>query len=75
MERHNPKVCVIMPVYNGEKTIIYALASLLNQSYTNWICVIVNDGSTDSTIQILNSLTDPRFQVYHLKRALKTGFR
>lgn len=73
MERHNPKVCVIMPVYNGEKTIIYALASLLNQSYTNWICVIVNDGSTDSTIQILNSLTDPRFQVYHLDKNCGRG--
>lgn len=73
MERNNPKVCVIMPVYNGEKTIKYALASLLCQSYNNWICVIVNDGSTDSTTEILGSLKDPRFHVYNLNKNYGRG--
>ena len=68
MKNYNPKVCVIMPVYNGEKTLKYALASLLVQSYSNWTCVIVNDGSTDSTKEILDSLKDPRFQVYNLSQ-------
>lgn len=68
-----PKVCVIMPVYNGEKTIKLALASLLNQSYTNWECVIVNDGSTDGTRSILDSLKDPRFRIYHLNKNCGRG--
>ena len=68
-----PKVCVIMPVYNGEKTIKLALASLLNQSYTNWECVIVNDGSTDGTHTILDSLNDPRFKVIHLQKNVGRG--
>ena len=68
-----PKVCVIMPVYNGEKTIKLALASLLNQSYTNWECVIVNDGSTDGTRSILDSLKDPRFKVIHLQKNVGRG--
>ena len=68
-----PKVCVIMPVYNGEKTIKLALASLLNQSYTNWECVIVNDGSTDGTRSILDSLKDPRFHIYHLNKNCGRG--
>lgn len=55
MKNYNPKVCVIMPVYNGEKTFKYALASLLVQSYSNWICVIVDARSTYSTIEILEN--------------------
>ena len=47
-----PKVSVIMPVYNGEQTLKYAIASLMRQTYENWICIIVNDGSTDNTYQI-----------------------
>ena len=68
-----PKVCVIMPVYNGEKTIKLALASLLNQSYTNWECVIVNDGSMDGTRSILDSLKDPRFRIFHLNKNCGRG--
>ena len=68
-----PKVCVIMPVYNGEKTIKLALASLLNQSYTNWECVIVNDGSTDGTRSILDLLKDPRFRIFHLNKNCGRG--
>lgn len=63
-----PKVSVIMPVYNGAKTIKYALASLVRQTYKNWECVIVNDGSTDGTKTILDSLDDSRFKIYHLSR-------
>ena len=68
MVSNSPKVCVIMPVYNGAKTIKYALASLVRQTYKNWECIIVNDGSTDGTKAILDSLNDIRFKVYHLEK-------
>lgn len=68
-----PKVSVLMPVYNGEKTLRYALASLICQTYENWICIIVNDGSTDSTKEILDSLTDSRFRIYHLDKNYGRG--
>ncbi|WP_207423844.1 glycosyltransferase family 2 protein [Desertivirga brevis] len=61
----NPLVAVMMPVYNGEKTIDLAVASLLAQSYTNWVCYIVNDGSTDGTKSYLDKLSDQRFRVIH----------
>lgn len=70
---NSPLVSIIMPVYNGERTLRYALASLLCQTYENWICIIVNDGSQDSTKQILDSLTDARFRVYHLKKNCGRG--
>ena len=62
------QVCLVMPVYNGEKTIKYALASILRQTYDNWICIIVNDGSSDGTRQILDSISDPRFRIFHMEK-------
>ena len=67
------QVCLVMPVYNGEKTIKYALASILRQTYDNWICVIVNDGSTDGTRQILDSISDPRFRIFHMEKNVGRG--
>lgn len=70
----NPLVSVIMPVYNGSKTLQIALNSLLNQTYDNWICVIVNDGSTDNTQLILDNLTDNRFKIIHLSENRGRGY-
>jgi len=62
-----PLVSVMMPVYNGEKTIELAIKSLLYQTYKNWLCIIVNDCSTDGTAQILRRYeNDIRFKVIHL---------
>lgn len=62
-----PLVSVTMPVYNGERTIQLAINSLLNQSYKNWLCVIVNDCSTDGTAEILSKYeNDSRFKIIHL---------
>lgn len=71
---NNPKVCVAMPVYNGAATIELALKSLLAQTYENWHCVIVNDGSNDGTKEILDGLHDSRFKVYHLAKNMGRGY-
>lgn len=68
-----PLVCIIMPVYNGENTILYALNSIVRQTYENWICVIVNDGSTDRTKEILDSIEDKRFKIVHLSHNCGRG--
>lgn len=68
-----PLVCIIMPVYNGENTIHYALNSIVRQTYENWICVIVNDGSTDRTKEILDSIEDKRFKIVHLSHNCGRG--
>jgi glycosyltransferase involved in cell wall biosynthesis len=51
----NPKVSIIMPVYNTEKYLERCLNSILNQTYTKWELIAVNDGSTDNSLEILNS--------------------
>ncbi len=48
-------ITVVLPVYNGEKYISQAIESILNQSYTNWELIIVDDASTDQTPILINS--------------------
>ncbi len=57
-----PKVTVLMPVYNGEKYLCEAIDSILNQSFTDFEFLIINDGSTDSTENIILSYTDSRIR-------------
>lgn len=63
-----PLVTVLIPVFNGSAYLHAALASVAAQSITNFICLILNDGSTDSTSAIADHFcrTDPRFQAIHL---------
>ncbi len=54
------KISVIVRTFNNEKFIPLAVESVLNQDYPNFEIVIVNDGSTDSTLNILKTFNDPR---------------
>ena len=56
----NPMISVVMPVYNGEKYLREAIDSILNQTYTDFEFIILNDGSTDRTEEIILSYDDPR---------------
>ncbi|SMN02237.1 Putative N-acetylgalactosaminyl-diphosphoundecaprenol glucuronosyltransferase [uncultured Candidatus Thioglobus sp.] len=56
----NPKISVIMPVYNGEKYLKEAINSILNQTFTDFEFIIINDGSTDNTGNIILSYDDER---------------
>lgn len=63
----NPLVSIIMPAYNASAYIAEAIQSVLNQTWTNWELIIVDDGSTDDTLQIAQSFArkDSCIQVYH----------
>ena len=47
-----PKVSIIVPCYNQAQHLDAALQSILDQTYTNWECIIVNDGSLDNTCEV-----------------------
>lgn len=57
-----PLVSVIMPVYNAEAYVAETIKSILNQSFTDFEFLILNDGSTDNSGQIIQSFSDPRIR-------------
>lgn len=63
--RKKLKLSVVMAVYNGETYLREAIDSILNQTFTNFEFIIINDGSTDGTQQILESYKDPRIIPVH----------
>jgi glycosyltransferase involved in cell wall biosynthesis len=57
-----PLVSIVIPVYNGEKYLADSLDSVLCQTYQNWELIIINDGSTDSTEQLILNYQDKRIK-------------
>jgi len=59
----NNKISIIIPVYNQEKFLAETLNSVVNQSYSNWECILVNDGSIDGSVEVINKFVaqDNRF--------------
>lgn len=63
--KNEPLISVMMPVYNGLPLIKASIESLLLQTYENWECIVIDDGSIDGTSEYLDTLDDARFRVYH----------
>ena len=57
---NNLKISVIMSVYNGEKYLGRAIESILNQTFTDYEFIIVNDGSADDSLKIIKGYDDKR---------------
>lgn len=55
-----PKVSVLMPVYNGERYISQAIDSILSQRFRDFELIVIDDGSTDSSAEIIGSYSDKR---------------
>lgn len=67
MTLSNPLVSVTLITYNHEKYIGQAIRSVLNQTHQELEVVVVNDGSTDGTARVIDSIVDPRLRAYHQK--------
>lgn len=63
-----PRVSVIMPSYNKEKYIAKSIASILNQTYKDFELLIIDDVSTDSSVDIIQSFDDKRIRFYQNKQ-------
>ena len=79
----NPKISVILPSYNGERYLAQSIQSVIDQTETDWELIIVNDCSTDSTLEIATKFAkiDRRIKVISneknskLPASLNEGFR
>src|SRR5687767_7542953 len=57
-----PLISVLLPVYNAEKYLRESIDSILKQTYSNFEFLILNDGSTDGSEEIIKSYSDPRIR-------------
>jgi len=75
-----PTVSVVMPAYNRDRTIARAIESVRAQTHTAWELLIVDDGSTDDTLRVIESFADPRIRLFQqshrgVSAARNTGLR
>lgn len=68
----NPKITVLMPVYNCELYIKQAIDSILNQTFLDFEFIIIDDASTDETLSIIKSYHDSRIKL--IEKPLNTGY-
>jgi len=70
---NNPKISVLMPAYNAERYIGEAIESILRQTFTDYELIIVDDGSTDATWEIIQKYAkkDKRIVFVQNKQKLK----
>lgn len=73
--REGPLVSIIIPTYNRAHLIRETLDSVLAQTYTHWECIVVDDGSTDGTDEVLAEYVakDSRFQYHHRPKNRSKG--
>ena len=58
-----PLISIIMPAYNASQLISQSIDSVLAQTYPHWELIIINDKSTDNTLQVIRTYTDPRIKI------------
>ncbi len=69
-------ISIITPIYNGEQYIRECYANVLDQDYKLWEWIIVDDGSTDKTLEIIKGFgeSDPRIKIYSLPKNKGRGY-
>src|SRR5436190_82102 len=73
MNSHHPLVSIITPTYNHERFIGPCIESLLAQTYENWEQIIIDDGSTDHTADVVRRYSDPRIKyIYQQHRGVES---
>jgi glycosyltransferase involved in cell wall biosynthesis len=59
-----PQISIIIPTYNSEKTIKETIASVQQQSFTDWELIIIDDGSQDNTVDVIQTIVEPRMKLF-----------
>ncbi len=62
-KQNHPKVSVVIPAYNSEQTICETIESVLNQTFSDFEVIVVNDGSQDDTVAVVKTINDSRVRL------------
>ena len=65
----NPLISIIIPCYNASKWIKETIYSVIKQSYNNWELLIIDDGSTDNSAEIISEFIDIRIKYFYIKNS------
>ena len=68
----NPRVSIIIPSYNHGRFLRQCLQRVLDQTFTGWELILIDDGSKDDSVAIARSYADPRIQVHQNEANLGT---
>jgi glycosyltransferase involved in cell wall biosynthesis len=60
-----PKISVVLTVYNGADVVMSAINSVMKQTFADFECIVINDGSTDQTGLLLDGIEDPKIKIIH----------
>jgi glycosyltransferase involved in cell wall biosynthesis len=61
------KISILLPTFNAGNNLFLAVKSILNQSFKNWTLLILDDGSTDNSLEKINNLSDERIKIFKNK--------
>lgn len=64
---NSPLISIITPIYNGEKYILETIQSVLSQTYENWEMIIVDNKSTDNSMETIKTICDERIRIISLE--------
>ena len=70
---NKPLVSIIIPLYNKSDWIIPTLRSVLNQEYVNWECIIVDDGSTDNSLDLVSNFIESNRRNWKIVKQPNSG--
>ena len=65
---HNPKISIVIPMFNCEKYIQTCIDSILNQTFEDFELIIIDDFSTDQSLKIVESYQDSRIKLFRRAR-------
>ena len=64
-----PVISVIIPTYNAERTILETITSVQKQTFSDFELLLINDGSSDRTLELLQNISDERLQIFSYENA------
>ncbi|OUL37625.1 glycosyl transferase family A [Nostoc sp. T09] len=64
-----PKISVVIPAYNCQKTIKATIESVLQQTFADFELIVINDGSQDATLEIVSQINDSRLKIFSFENA------